>query len=101
MTDTSLRNRVAIVGVGESEIGKIPHMTGLGLNAQAAKRALGETGLKPSEIDGLLTAYSMQQAWEYRLGSVWLMRVLKWAVKEMLGMFVNYNAGFTDVTRCC
>ena len=30
---------VAIVGVGESDIGKVPGMTGLGLNAPAAKRA--------------------------------------------------------------
>ena len=37
----ALRNKVAIVGVGESEIGKVPNMSGLGLNAQAAMRALG------------------------------------------------------------
>ena len=42
----SLKNRVAIVGVGESDIGKVPHMTGLGLNAQAARRALDDAGLK-------------------------------------------------------
>ena len=40
MTATSLQNRVAIVGEGESEIGEVFHMTGHGLNAQAAKRAL-------------------------------------------------------------
>ena len=82
MTDTSLRNRVAIVGVGESEIGKIPHMTGLGLNAQAAKRALEETGLKPSEIDGLLTAYSMTEPY-FMLGSV---------MCEYLGLKPTFNA---------
>ena len=49
------RNKVAIVGVGESDIGKVPHMTGLGLNAQAAKRALQDSGLKVSDIDGVLT----------------------------------------------
>ena len=69
MTNTSLRNRVAIIGVGESDIGKVPYMTGLGLNAQAAKRALDETGLKPSDIDGLLTAYSMTEPY-FMLGSV-------------------------------
>ncbi len=57
----SLKNKVAIVGVGESDIGKVPSMSGLGLNAQAAKRALDDAGLKVSDIDGLLTAYSFTE----------------------------------------
>lgn len=60
---SSLRNRVAIVGVGESEIGKVPGMTGLGLNAQAASRALAETGLTTKDIDGVLTAYSFTETY--------------------------------------
>ena len=82
MTNTGLRNRVAIIGVGESTIGKVPHMTGLGLNAQAAKRALDETGLKPSDIDGLLTAYSMTEPY-FMLGSV---------MCEYLGLKPTFNA---------
>jgi acetyl-CoA acetyltransferase len=58
-----------IVGVGESDIGKLPHMTGLGLNAQAAKRAVEDAGLRPSDIDGLLTAYSFTEPY-FMLGSV-------------------------------
>src|SRR5690349_17897620 len=65
----SLKNKIAIVGVGESDIGKIPNMTGLGLNAQAAKRALDESGLKISDIDGVLTAYSFTEPY-FMLGSV-------------------------------
>lgn len=57
----SLKNRVAIVGVGESDIGKVPGMSGLGLNAQACKRALDDAGLDVSDIDGLLTAYSFTE----------------------------------------
>ena len=82
MTEPTLRNRVAIVGVGESEIGKVPNMTGLGLNAQAATRALDETGLKPSDIDGLLTAYSMTEPY-FMLGSV---------MCEYLGLKPTFNA---------
>ena len=42
---SSLRNKVAIVGVGESDIGKVPNQTGLGLNVQAARRDYeGRTG---------------------------------------------------------
>ena len=65
----SLRNRAVIVGVGESDIGRLPHMTGLGLNAQAAKRALDDAGLKVGDIDGLLTAYSFTEPY-FMLGSV-------------------------------
>jgi len=58
-----LRNKIAIVGVGESDIGKVPGISGLGLNAQACKRALDDAGLKPSDIDGLLTAYSFTESY--------------------------------------
>jgi acetyl-CoA acetyltransferase len=65
----TLRNCAVIVGVGESDIGKLPQMTGLGLNAQAAKRAIDDAGLRPSDIDGLLTAYSFTEPY-FMLGSV-------------------------------
>lgn len=66
---TGLRNKTAIVGVGESAIGKVPDMTGLGLNAQAAKRALDDAGLQMGDIDGLLTAYSFTEPY-FMLGTV-------------------------------
>lgn len=81
-THSTLKNRVAIVGVGESDIGKVPHMTGLGLNAQAAKRALQESGLKVSDIDGVLTAYSFTEPY-FMLGSV---------MCEYLGIKPRFNA---------
>lgn len=79
---TSLKNKIAIVGVGESEIGRVPHMTGLGLNAQACKRALDDAGLKVSDIDGLLTAYSFTEPY-FMLGSV---------MCEYLGIQPRFNA---------
>lgn len=78
----SASGRIAIVGVGESDIGKVPNMTGLGLNAQAAKRALDEAGLKVSDIDGVLTAYSFTEPY-FMLGSV---------LCEYLGLKPRYNA---------
>lgn len=78
----SLKNKVAIVGVGESDIGKVPGMTGLGLNAQAAKRALDDAGLKVSDIDGVLTAYSFTEPY-FMLGSV---------LCEYLGIKPRFNA---------
>lgn len=80
--ENSLRNRVAIVGVGESDIGKVPDMSGLGLNAQAARRALDDAGLKVSDIDGVLTAYSFTEPY-FMLGTV---------LCEYLGLRPRYNA---------
>ena len=81
-TPASLKNKVAIVGVGESDIGKIPHMSGLGLNAQAAKRALDDAGLEVADIDGVLTAYSFTEPY-FMLGSV---------LCEYLGLKPRFNA---------
>lgn len=78
----SLRNSAAVIGIGESDIGKVPHMTGLGLNAQAAKRALDDAGLAPPDIDGLLTAYSMTEPY-FMLGTV---------LSEYLGLQPTYCA---------
>jgi len=78
----TLRNKAAIVGVGESDIGILPHMTGLGLNAQAAARALRDAGLRPGQIDGLLTAYSFSEPY-FMLGSV---------LAEYLGLRPRYAA---------
>ena len=78
----SASGKIAIVGVGESDIGKVPGMTGLGLNAQAAKRALDDAGLKMSDIDGVLTAYSFTEPY-FMLGSV---------LCEYLGLKPRYNA---------
>jgi acetyl-CoA acetyltransferase len=78
----SLRNRAVIAGVGESDIGRVPNMTGLGLNAQAALRAIDDAGLRPNEIDGLLTAYSFTEPY-FMLGSV---------LAEYLGLKPTYAA---------
>lgn len=82
MKRSELRNQVAIVGVGESQIGKVPHMTGLGLNAQAASQAADEVGIALSDIDGLLTAYSMTEPY-FMLATV---------LAEYLGMQPSYSA---------
>lgn len=65
----TLRNRAVIVGVGESDVGRLPHMTGLGLNAEAAIRAIRDAGISHTQIDGLLTAYSFTEPY-FMLGSV-------------------------------
>lgn len=44
----------AIVGVGETAVGKLPEMTTLGVQLEAIRRALKDAGLGPKDIDGLL-----------------------------------------------
>ena len=45
---------IAVVGACETtELGKIPHMSNIQLHADAALNAMAETGLKPSDIDGV------------------------------------------------
>ncbi len=48
--------RIAIVGVAESDYGRVPNMTELQLYAQAIQRALEDSGLRKSEIDGVFSS---------------------------------------------
>lgn len=50
------RRKVYVAGVAESDLGSTPDQTVLSLQAQAARKALDETGLAPSDIQGLFTA---------------------------------------------
>ncbi len=45
--------RIAIVGVAESEYGRVPHLTEMQMHAQATWRALEESGLRKEEIDAV------------------------------------------------
>lgn len=48
-----LSKSVAIVGAAESELGKVPGMTSLDLQAQATARALRDAGLALKDVDGI------------------------------------------------
>ena len=53
---SSLRGRVAISGVAESDLGEVgPELTPLDLIGQAASRALEDAGLCKDEVDGLFS----------------------------------------------
>jgi acetyl-CoA acetyltransferase len=51
----SLKDRAAIIGVGNTPQGKLPGSTQLSLATDAFAAALADSGLDKSEIDGLLT----------------------------------------------
>jgi acetyl-CoA acetyltransferase len=48
----SSSRRVAIAGVGLSDMGRVEGATPYGLLAQASRRALGSSGLGPADVDG-------------------------------------------------
>ena len=77
-----LRNKAIIAGAADSDIGKLPEMSGLALNAQAAKRALDDAGMTLADVDGLLTAYSLTEPY-FMLGTV---------LAEHLGIAPRYCA---------
>lgn len=51
----SLKDKYAIVGVGQSRIGKVPELDDYGLQLTAVKNALDDAGLKKQAIDGVIT----------------------------------------------
>ena len=50
-----LHRKVAIVGVAESDIGRIPHKSKFQLSAEASRLALAEAGLSNADVDGVFT----------------------------------------------
>jgi acetyl-CoA acetyltransferase len=51
----SLRGRAAIVGSGLSRVGKVPGRSPLALAADASLAALADAGLRPEDVDGVLS----------------------------------------------
>ncbi|HZU69632.1 MAG TPA: acetyl-CoA acetyltransferase [Ktedonobacteraceae bacterium] len=49
----SYNGRIAIVGVAESDYGRVPYLTEMEMHAQATWRALEESGLRKDDIDGV------------------------------------------------
>jgi 3-oxoacyl-[acyl-carrier-protein] synthase III len=51
----SLRNRAAIAGIGQTEFSKASGRSELQLACESVKAALDDAGLRPAEVDGLVT----------------------------------------------
>ena len=68
-----LRDKCAIVGIGNSRLGKVPGVSSLDLLVEAMVNALDDAGLKTADIDGLICrgpddAYGHHQLIGARLG---------------------------------
>ncbi len=50
-----LTKQFAIVGIGETKVGRLSHSTPMSLALEAAKKAIEDAGLKNLDIDGLLS----------------------------------------------
>jgi acetyl-CoA acetyltransferase len=80
MTAT-LKDKYAIVGVGQSRIGRLPDMSDYGLQLTAIKAALDDAGLAKSDIDAVITH-------SHLLGAV---RVHHQRVAERLGIDTQFG----------
>lgn len=55
MTSSSRTKKVVIAGVGHSPFGKLTGRTALDLEVEAAVKAIEDSGLRPTDVDGLVT----------------------------------------------
>lgn len=62
--------KAAIVGIGESRVGKVPDRSALQLQSDAAAAALADAGLKIGDVDAVLTTPVRVEHWNMPAGIV-------------------------------
>jgi acetyl-CoA acetyltransferase len=55
VTERSFRDRCAIIGAGNSRLGKVPGVSSLDLLIEAMKNAIDDAGIEIDEIDGIVS----------------------------------------------
>lgn len=61
----TLKNKVAIVGAADTEVGVVPNLSATQLYVKAAKLALEDAGITKADIDGLVTCTSFVEPFMY------------------------------------
>jgi acetyl-CoA acetyltransferase len=61
----SLKNKVAIIGVGDTEVGVVRGYSATQLYVKAARLALEDAGITKNDIDGLITCVSWAEPYLY------------------------------------
>jgi acetyl-CoA acetyltransferase len=61
---------VAIVGIGETPVGRVPEYDATQLYVMAAKRAAADAGIEPAEIDVLITGNSRSRPFMYHAEAI-------------------------------
>ena len=67
----SAKDDIVIIGAAETDqLGKLPHLSTLGLHLEAARNALADAGMTPADIDGIATiAVAQREALPIRAAS--------------------------------
>ncbi len=81
-----LKDKYAIVGTGQTRVGKLPELSDYGIQLTAIKNALDDAGLKKQDIDGVVTHSHM-------LGAV---RVHHQRVSELLGINTDFGLSISS-----
>ena len=82
----TLKDKYAIVGIGQTRTGKLPEMSDYGIQLTAVKHALDDAGLRKEDIDGIVTHSHM-------LGAV---RVHHQRVAELLGIDTEFGLSISS-----
>lgn len=62
---SNLVRRVAIVGAGETEVGRVPDLSATQMYVQACRLALADAGLTSKQVDGVITTNSWTEPHYY------------------------------------
>jgi acetyl-CoA acetyltransferase len=65
MASITLKNKVAIVGAADTEVGMVPDLSATQLYVKAAKLALEDAGITKDQVDGLITCVSFVEPYMY------------------------------------
>lgn len=65
MASITLKNKVAIVGAADTEVGVVPDLSATQLYVKAAKLALEDAGITKDQVDGLITCVSFVEPYMY------------------------------------
>ena len=82
----TLKDKYAIVGIGQTRTGKLPDMSDYGIQLTAVKHALDDAWLRKEDIDGIVTHSHM-------LGAV---RVHHQRVAELLGIDTEFGLSISS-----
>ena len=85
----SIKNKVAIVGVGYTPQNREPGRSPISYHIEAAKNAIEDAGLRLEDVDGMLTQPLPQDdpAAELPYG------IMPWSIAQRLGMRLRFCSG--------
>lgn len=77
----SLKDKYAIAGLGVTKQGRLPGISAMALEAEAAKLAIEDAGLSKKDIDGYIYASSVRQADDFTVRHLGLEPNFSWGIQ--------------------